>query len=70
MNYEIELNPTIQEIENIIELDKKFYKEEYIWNKEYQKKLFEKNNESLIIIKFNNKLIGYMNYLQYVRSRT
>ena len=36
---------------------------EYLWEDDYQIQLFNKNKESLIIVNYNNKLVGYLNYL-------
>lgn len=64
-NYKVYENNQINNemIKEIIELDKDFFKEEYLWNEDYQKKLFNKNKNSLIIVKYKNKLVGYLNYL-------
>ena len=63
MNYNIVLNPKREDINKIKELDKKFYKDEYLWDNEYQNSIYEKNKETFILIKDSVKLIGYLNYL-------
>lgn len=50
-------------IKDIKYLDNKFYKEEYLWDEDYQISLFNKNKNSMIMVKYENKLIGYLNYL-------
>ena len=50
-------------IEEIIQLDNKFYKEEYTWSDEYQKAVYERNKDSFIAVTNDNKLVGYLNFL-------
>ena len=56
-------NITNEMLKEVLNLDKKFFKEEYLWDTDYQIKIFNKNKNSFIIIKYKNKLIGYLNYL-------
>lgn len=64
-DYKIIENKNITEdlINQIKVLDKKFYKDEYIWDDIYQRKVFNKNKKSLIMVLYKNKVIGYLNYL-------
>ena len=50
-------------------LDKKFFKEEHLWENEYQLQLFNKNKNSIIMLKYNNRLIGYLNYLVITKEK-
>ena len=50
-------------IDEIITLDDKFYDQEYLWSNDYQRKVYERNKESFIAVIDNDKLIGYLNYL-------
>ena len=56
-------NITNEMLKEVLNLDKKFFKEEYLWDTDYQIKIFNKIKNSFIIIKYKNKLIGYLNYL-------
>jgi len=44
-------------------LDEKFFGSEYLWDEDYQLQLFNKNKDSMIIVNYKNKLVGYLNYL-------
>lgn len=48
---------------NINALDRKFFDDEYLWPSDYQIELYKKNPLSMIMISFDNKLVGYLNYL-------
>jgi len=63
--YKVYVNDKINEsmIREIQHLDNKFFKEEYLWDEEYQLDLFNINKNSMIMVKYENKLIGYLNYL-------
>ena len=50
-------------IAEIITLDDKFNKEEYLWSNDYQRKVYGRNKDSFIAVIDNDKLIGYLNYL-------
>ena len=50
-------------IDDIYDIDSMFYKNEYLWSKDYQRNIYNKNKDSFIMIGFKNKLIGYLNYL-------
>lgn len=56
-------------IKKIKNLDKLFFKEDYIWNEDYQLKLFNKNKKSMIMVTYDNNLIGYLNYLTITREK-
>lgn len=64
-NYRVYENKNISKelICEINRLDKKFYNDNYLWDSEYQLKLFNKNKNSLIIVTYKNKVVGYINYL-------
>ena len=62
-------NITEEMLNSILLLDKKFFKDEYLWNLEYQKQLFNKNKNSLIIVTYKNKVIGYLNYLVITKEK-
>ena len=59
----IDTNITEELLTNINQLDKKFFKDEYTWDSEYQIELYKKNPQSMILVTFDNKLVGYLNYL-------
>lgn len=54
---------------DIIRLDNKFFKDEYLWSSEYQKQIFEKNKNSLIVATYKNKVVGYLNYLNITKDK-
>ena len=47
----------------MLKLDKKNYKEDILWEEKYQKELYNKNKDTYTIIKYKNRLIGYVNYI-------
>ena len=63
--YSIVANEDIDDeiINGIYNLDKEFYSKKYLWNSDYQKFIFNINNNSLITVLYNDELIGYINYL-------
>jgi hypothetical protein len=62
MNYEI-VNDIEQYIDDIIKLDDEFYDPEYIWDNDYQLAVYKQNKDSFIAVRYNNTLVGYLNYL-------
>lgn len=51
-------------IKQINDLDKLFFKKEYLWDYEYQLNIYNKNKNSFVMVTDNNNnLIGYINYL-------
>ena len=50
----------------INKLDEKTYGKEYIWSYDYEKTADSKNKDSLLMLKYNNEIVGYLNY--YVLS--
>lgn len=48
---------------DIKKLDKRFFDDKYLWDEEYQLQLFDKNKNSMIVVTYKNKLVGYLNYL-------
>jgi len=50
-------------------LDEKFFKDDYLWDFDHQLSLFNKNKESMIIVKYENKVIGYLNYLVVTKDK-
>lgn len=50
-------------------LDKQFFKEEHLWETNYQLQLFNKNKNSLIMVKYNNECVGYLNYLVITKEK-
>ena len=60
---------TEEMINEIRILDKKFFKEEHLWESDYQLQLFNKNKNSIIMVKYNNKCVGYLNYLVITKEK-
>lgn len=56
-------------LKEIRELDQKFFKEEYLWDSDYQLELFNKNKNSIIIVTYKDKVIGYLNYLVITKQK-
>ena len=56
-------------INEIIDIDKKFYKDEYCWSNEYQRKIYERNKNSFILIGNNEELVGYLNFLCITKDK-
>lgn len=50
-------------LDYIQKIDTDIYKENYTWTKEYQKNIYNKNKNSILILKNKNRLLGYINYL-------
>ena len=50
-------------IDEILTLDDDFYDTEYLWTNEYQEQVYNRNKDSFIAVKLDDKLIGYLNYL-------
>ncbi len=50
-------------IDNIYNIDVKKFGIENVWDKNYQKQIYEKNNDSLLEIKYKHNFVGYINYL-------
>lgn len=44
-------------------LDEKNYGKSYTWSYEYEKNVSDKSNESLMIIKYDKEVVGYLSYL-------
>ena len=62
MNYKLVDN--IEEyIDDIITLDDNFYDQAYLWDNDYQRKVYDRNHDSFIAVSLDNKLVGYINYL-------
>ena len=55
-------------IDDIITLDDNFYEKKYIWDNDYQRKVYERNHDSFIAVSLDNKLIGYINYLSITKE--
>lgn len=70
-NYKVYEGEEVTEdmILELVELDKKFFKEEYLWDIDYQIQVFNKNKNSIITVKYKNKLIGYLNYLVITKEK-
>ena len=66
--YEI-LDNKEEYISDLIEIDKDLYKDEYLWTVDKQLSLFRKNNNSFVIIGYNNKPVGYINYLSITKEK-
>lgn len=62
-------NITLDMLNKINELDKKFYKDEYLWEFDYQLQLFDKNKNSMIIVTCQDKVVGYLNYLVITKEK-
>ena len=60
---------TEQIIKDILKLDKQFYKDEYLWDNDYQLKIFNKNKNSIIAIAYSGNIIGYLNYLAIKKEK-
>ena len=68
MNYKI-LNDIDKYIDEILDIDSNFYNDEYIWTKDYQRKIYERNQDSFILIGDGDKLVGYLNYLCVTKEK-
>lgn len=70
-NYKVYENKKItnEMMSELVNLDKKFFKEEYLWDEYYQLQVFNKNKNSLIIVKYKDKVIGYLNYLVITKEK-
>ena len=67
MNYKLVDN--IEEyIDDIITLDDDFYDQAYLWDNEYQRKVYDRNHDSFIAVSLDNKLVGYINYLSITKE--
>lgn len=55
-------------VDSINKLDYKNYGEEYLWDNDYQKNIFYKNKDSLILLKYKDKIIGYINYITITKD--
>ena len=55
-------------IDKIYNLDKKTFGEENTWDKDYQRIIYNKNNDSLFMIKYKHDIVGYLNYLNVVED--
>ena len=55
-------------IDDIITLDDNFYEKQYLWDNDYQRKVYERNHDSFIAVSLDNKLIGYINYLSITKE--
>lgn len=49
--------------DKIADLDKNMYPKELLWSADYQRELYNKNKDTFSIIKYKNKIVGYLNYL-------
>lgn len=56
-------NLTNKLLNNIYLLDEKNYGKDNTWDKEFQKDLFNKNKDSIYLIKYKHEMVGYINYL-------
>lgn len=70
-NYHVYFGNQIKEsmLSEIRKLDTKFFDENYLWTEEYQKELFEKNKDTIIIVTYKNKVVGYLNYLVITKEK-
>ena len=67
MNYKLVDN--IEEyIDDIITLDDNFYDQAYLWDNDYQRKVYDRNHDSFIAVSLDNKLVGYINYLSITKE--
>ena len=67
MNYKLVDN--IEEyIDDIITLDDDFYDQAYLWDNDYQRKVYDRNHDSFIAVSLDNKLVGYLNYLSITKE--
>ena len=55
-------------IADIITLDDNFYEKQYLWDNDYQRKVYERNHDSFIAVSSDNKLVGYINYLSITKE--
>ena len=55
-------------IDDIITLDDNFYEKQYLWDNDYQRKVYERNHDSFIAVSSDNKLVGYINYLSITKE--
>lgn len=47
----------------ISKIDRKLYGDKYLWDTNYQKEIFNKNKDSMYLVRYNGKILGYVNYL-------
>ena len=67
MNYKLVDN--IEEyLDDIITLDDNFYDQAYLWDNDYQRKVYDRNHDSFIAVSLDNKLVGYINYLSITKE--
>ena len=67
MNYKLVDN--IEEyLDDIITLDDDFYDQAYLWDNDYQRKVYDRNHDSFIAVSLDNKLVGYINYLSITKE--
>lgn len=69
--YKIYENEKIDDnlINQIKDLDSLFFKDEYVWDQDYQLQIFHKNKKSMIMVTYDNNLIGYLNYLVITKEK-
>lgn len=67
-NYEILIDPNKYRNE-IYSLDSSFYDKKYLWPIEYQLDVYERNKDSFIMVGYNGKLVGYLNYLCITKNK-
>lgn len=59
-------NITFKDIDRIFKLDEKNLGKDNTWNKDYQMSVYKKNKDSFYIIRYKNKMVGYINYLNLI----
>lgn len=52
----------------IADLDRNIYSKDLLWSADYQKQLYNKNKDTYSIIKYRNKIVGYINYLVLTKN--
>ena len=60
---------TEEMITSIEKLNTKMFGEKHLWNVEHQLELFNKNNKSMIVVTYNDKVVGYLNYLNITKEK-
>lgn len=61
-------NISSEDLEHIYELDQSFYRKKYLWKKPYYLSICEKSLNTLIVLKYNNTLVGYLRYFPISES--
>ena len=59
---------TKKTIDNIYDLDCKNFGKENTWDKNYQLQVYKRNKDSMLVIKYKNDFLGYINYINILED--